>query len=65
MASDYSFTKSYTSQRDNEKEEIKSLIKRGFEVKYFKNWIMINGKTFNGYNEKVIENLMKESIEKE
>ena len=58
-----SITKSYELQRSKEKSEIKKLILNGCEIKYFNGWIMINGKTFNGYNRNLIERLMQENGE--
>lgn len=46
--------------RDN--SLIKKLLKQGYEVVYSKtdHYVVINGKTFNGYSKEDIENLRKE-----
>lgn len=51
---------SYVRPREKEKEEIKFLLQQGHEPIYYKNFIILNGKTFNGWNEEDIAKLEEE-----
>ena len=52
---------SYISQRDKEREEIINALRKRANIRYFSNFIIIDGKTYNGWNKSFIDNL-KESI---
>lgn len=56
------FTKSYNTQRENEVSKIKELLKQGNDVVYSKsdNFVLIDGKIFNGFTKKFIESIKEE-----
>lgn len=52
---------SYISQRDKEREEITNALRKRANIRYFSNFIIIDSKTYNGWNKSAVDNL-KESI---
>ena len=50
----------YIRPREAERKEIKSLLKLGHQPIYYRNYIVLNGNTFNGWNKEDIEKLEKE-----
>ena len=46
--------------RRQQSRYIVKAIKEGKEIEYYHNFVVIDGKTFNGYNEDVIAKLMKD-----
>lgn len=46
----------YKFKRQNEIEIIRELIKKGHKIEFGShNWIVINGKTFNGWNKELLK----------
>jgi hypothetical protein len=40
----------YTKARERERKEIEELINKGCKVDFYNNFIVVNGKTFNGWD---------------
>ena len=52
---------SYTSSRDRERAEIILAIKKGKAIKYYNNFIVIDGKTYNGWTKDHV-NILKDYL---
>ncbi len=44
-----SYDNAYTRARERERKEIESLINKGCKIDFYNGFIIINGKTFNGW----------------
>ena len=59
-------TGSYISRRTKERIEIKKALENDIlqhNFKYFRNFIVIGNKTYNGWNRKMIEDIVNEIME--
>lgn len=58
---------SMQSERKNDIERIKKLLKLGFEPEFFSknNWFKLGGETFNGFTKEQVETMQKEVCDDE
>lgn len=54
------FSSSYITNRARQTIEVEELLKGPHTIEYYNNFVVINGKTFNGWNKDLIEGLLKE-----